>query len=218
MYHLSESQEDPLLIKDDSILESIDECSIKGLNSVRHPHQLVDPGQEEVKWTSIYDHDTPESLSSPQNQHTQEKLRPNLTFTSKLQDLNNISIIEEEYYPTPRSLNTVSSSVSHQNVNQDNTEIIQDFIRYSSNSSQSSSTIDPDSTGNSDNIDEIKDIDIITTREIQISSNIDKNNILPENKKRTYKAPRRDILALASNYKTFHLAMAATVSNPIIIG
>ncbi|RKF79662.1 hypothetical protein GcM1_200027, partial [Golovinomyces cichoracearum] len=133
-------------------------------------------------------------------------------------DLNNISIIEEEYYSTRRSLNTVSRSVSHQNVTQDNTEIIQDFIGNSSNSSQSSSTIDPDSTENSDNIEKIQDIDINTTREVQISSNIDKNNILPENKNRTRKAPRRDIFALTSKYETFHLAMAATVSNPVIIG
>ncbi|KAI0992609.1 hypothetical protein K3495_g15576, partial [Podosphaera aphanis] len=55
VYHPSESLEDPLLIRDDNTLEILDESSIQGFNSLRHPHQLADPSQETINWSTIYD-------------------------------------------------------------------------------------------------------------------------------------------------------------------
>lgn len=51
-----------------------------------------------------------------------------------------------------------------------------------------------------------------------VSRNLDKANLHPENEKRPCKALRHDIYALASSYETFHSALAATVSNLLIIG
>ncbi|KAI0996681.1 hypothetical protein K3495_g11502 [Podosphaera aphanis] len=59
---------------------------------------------------------------------------------------------------------------------------------------------------------------VIAARENEISSRLDEANILPENERRSRKAPRRQIYALARNCEAFHLAMAVTVSNPVIIG
>ncbi|KAI0991346.1 hypothetical protein K3495_g16841, partial [Podosphaera aphanis] len=43
MYNPSVSQQDPLLIREDSTLRSIDELSAYGQTSIRYPHQLADP-------------------------------------------------------------------------------------------------------------------------------------------------------------------------------
>ncbi|KAI0992644.1 hypothetical protein K3495_g15541 [Podosphaera aphanis] len=133
---------------------------------------------------------------------------------SSIQGFNSIRHLHQLADP---SQETINWDILPQNNNSpESTEIVQDFAIPSSNSSELSSIIDLDSIENID-IDE-QTTNTNSAQANEISSHIDEANILPDNEKRSRKAPRRNIYALASDYETFHLAMAAIVSNPVIIG
>ncbi|KAI0991087.1 hypothetical protein K3495_g17100, partial [Podosphaera aphanis] len=155
VYHPSESLEDPLLIRDDNTLEILDESSIQGFNSLRHPHQLADPSQETINWSTIYDNyiTTSSSVTIPtmssSNPRQEETCKiVNSSSTPEFQHQNN-SISGEHYHPTPQSSDETSRDILPQNNNSpESTEIVQNFTIHSSNSSELSSIIDLDSIEN----------------------------------------------------------------------
>ncbi|KAI0993009.1 hypothetical protein K3495_g15175, partial [Podosphaera aphanis] len=141
MYDPSDSIKDPLLIRDNTILSTIDEFSVCGPNSIRHPHQLADTEQDLISWTNIFDNFTSTVPSSTyEEQHIQD------TFP-KTQD---ISDIAGEDYPIPLSIDTISNDTLPSINIQETTETSQDLLTDIS-SSPLSSIMEQDFMDNDEN-------------------------------------------------------------------
>ncbi|KAI0991990.1 hypothetical protein K3495_g16196, partial [Podosphaera aphanis] len=197
--------QDPLLIREDSTLRSIDELSAYGQTSIRYPHQLADPEKSTVSWSNMFDNLTP---TIPPTTYKTSSLSAN-----KSSEIKDLPTMPDEVYLTPQSIDTLRPEISHISTSEI-TESIQDLPDSVSN--QIPSVVELGSNNIENNIEQT--CDTIAARENEISSRLDEANILPENERRSRKAPRRQIYALARNYEAFHLAMAVTVSNPVIIG
>ncbi|KAI0995113.1 hypothetical protein K3495_g13068 [Podosphaera aphanis] len=101
MHDPKDAIQDPQLIKENEILESIDEFSIN--DSIRYPHQLADLAEDNVGWGNIYD--SPSSIYSTANHDNEFEKAVNISQTDKSMIFDNESTLplHIEPYLTPES-------------------------------------------------------------------------------------------------------------------
>ncbi|KAI1000852.1 hypothetical protein K3495_g7344 [Podosphaera aphanis] len=121
-YQPIESKQDPLLIRDESILESIDHGSIQESASTRYPHQLADSDEDTLTWDNIYQESFGNDADATHNQNENAELESNHDRPLDDQDTSD-SYAYDQAYLTPNSLDNLSRcseqhSIIHNEIDQ----------------------------------------------------------------------------------------------------
>ncbi|KAI0998867.1 hypothetical protein K3495_g9329 [Podosphaera aphanis] len=192
-YEPSDSLTYLLLIRDDTVLENIDEYNLQE-STRKHPNLLRH--EELGDWDILYDLPVATTLSSAAQTTDKQDDNPSINVGLAIADeqeslkisdtsltpiLTKSSDIESRHIPISEELQT------EQSLSQENT------IRQTSQKK-------------------------IASRAGEVSADLTEENILPESSRRPRKAPRRDLYPLAGNYEAFFTAITATVTDPELIG
>ncbi|RKF64248.1 hypothetical protein GcC1_133016, partial [Golovinomyces cichoracearum] len=106
-YQPIESKQDPLLIRDESILEYIDHGSIQESASTRYPHQLADSDEDTLTWDNIYQESFGTNVDATHNQDENAELESNHDCPLDDQGTSNSHVYDQAYL-TPISLDNLS--------------------------------------------------------------------------------------------------------------
>ncbi|KAI1003162.1 hypothetical protein K3495_g5041 [Podosphaera aphanis] len=121
--------------------------------------------------------------------------------------------MNDRTYLTPRSLDDLSTCDNEQIITPGNTNHGENLSDESIRLWSSEMELDNQEDTN------VEEISAVTAaRADEITCHLDEAKILPDTERRPRKAPRRDMYALAGSFEAYYTTMAATVSNPEIIG
>ncbi|KAI0991432.1 hypothetical protein K3495_g16755, partial [Podosphaera aphanis] len=197
-YGPSDSLTDPLLIRDDTVLEQIDYHNLQDPAS-RYPNESR--YKELLDWDSLYNLPIAKSLPIiPQHTEIQDDYSPPEFSKAIAYEQESIKISDTSM--TPISLN--SSSTEQPQIPISEEAQAEDITLSHNGGIEESAEIILGQEQGMDQQNLLRHVpQRISSRAGDVSADLTEENILPESTKRPRKAPRRDIYSSAGNYDIF---------------